>query len=357
MSQTIEQLYHRIEELTPNRINLMEVCGTHTVAISRLGIRSRLPHKLRLLSGPGCPVCVSPAGYIDSLIEIALQPGTTLTTFGDLLRVPGSVRSLKQAVASGAKVKVLYSPLEALEFARQNSGVEVVFAAVGFETTLPTIAATIIQAEQSGIVNLSFLMAGRLAVPAMSALLQTNDVRIDGFICPGHVSVVTGSDAFKTIVERFAVPCAITGFEAVDILSSIISLLEMKNNSEASVVNNYLRAVKPGGNLIARQLMEQVFDVVDSEWRGIGVIPASGVKLKAAYSRFDAEAKFGISIEKQLSHPVGCSCGEVMRGLLLPDECPLFGNACEPSSPVGPCMVSTEGACAAYYNYGQSGRI
>lgn len=356
MKADFQRLYDRIEELTSSNVNLMEVCGTHTVAISRFGLRSQLPARLRLLSGPGCPVCVSPAGYIDSLVKLSLTPGVMLTTFGDLLRVPGSNESLQDVRPRGASFKMVYSPLEALQYAIANPAVDVVFAAVGFETTLPAIAATVLQAERASVSNLTFLSAGRLALPAMSALLQANEVKIDGFICPGHVSVITGSDAYNSLSRDFHVPCVITGFEAEDILTSIVMLLEQISDERATVENQYSRAVTPEGNLQAKKLMAQVFEIVDAEWRGIGVIPLSGVALHENYSRFDAAKRFNLSVSGKGEQPPGCSCGEIMRGVLLPVECELFGAACIPSHPVGPCMVSSEGACSAYYNYGVTGK-
>jgi len=285
-----------------------------------------------------------------------MTPGVMLTTFGDLLRVPGTNDSLQDVRRLGAAFKMVYSPLEALEYAITNPSVEVVFAAVGFETTLPAIAATVLQAERAGVSNLSFLSAGRLALPAMSALLQANEVKIGGFICPGHVSVITGSDAYNSLVRDFHVPCLITGFEAEDILKSIIMLLEQIAEGRATVENQYSRAVTPEGNLQAKKLMAQVFEVVDAEWRGIGIIPRSGVALNKDYSQFDAAKRFDLPASQESEQPLGCSCGEIMRGILLPVECELFGTACIPSRPVGPCMVSSEGACAAYYNYGVTGK-
>jgi hydrogenase expression/formation protein HypD len=259
---------------------------------------------------------------------------------------------LAETRARGADIRIVYSPLEALDISRQQNDKDVVFAAVGFETTLPGIAATVLQAAEANVGNLSILTAGRLALPAMSALLRTPEVKIDGFICPGHVSIVTGSSAYQSIADDFHVPCVIAGFEADDILRAIVMLLHQISEGRSEVENEYDRVVRPEGNQQAQSLMSRVFDVVDAEWRGIGVIPESGVALKASFSSFDAAMRFQLEIPVGSAQPAGCSCGEVMRGLMLPNECPLFGQSCIPARPVGPCMVSSEGACAAYFNYG-----
>lgn len=346
-----EAAYAEIDRLVTRPLNLMEVCGTHTVAISRSGVRGRVPKALRLLSGPGCPVCVTPAGLIDAAIELALMPGVTLATFGDLLRVPGSTRSLLDARAEGAEPKIVYSPLEALDLATANPDKQVVFVGVGFETTLPVTAATIIRASDQRVENFSVLPAGRLALPAMSALLDANEVRIDGFICPGHVSAVTGWEVYKPIADRYHVPCVVTGFDGKDIIEGLRLLLLQIADGRSEVEVQYSRAVTREGNRTAVEVMRRVFEPVDAVWRGIGMIPLSGAGLNDEFKRFDALARFSVEVATDESLPEGCGCGQVMRGLIVPDECPLFGGSCIPSNPVGPCMVSSEGACAAYYRY------
>lgn len=352
MSVIFDSYFKAIESLVTVKTNLMEVCGTHTVAISRSGIRSRLPHSLRLLSGPGCPVCVSPTSYIDSLIELSLRPKTILVTFGDLMRVPGSETSLQNARSRNADIRIVYSPVDSIDIAVNNPEKEVIFAGVGFETTLPTIAASVRRADQLGLKNYSVLSAGRLALPAMTALLQSGEVQIDGFICPGHVSVITGFAVYIPLAETYKVPCVIAGFEPSDILKAIAMLLEQKKKGEARVENAYIRAVEQTGNETALALMRETFDIVDAEWRGIGIIPASGVVLNEQNRKFDAAHRFSLMPETVSTMPKGCRCGELMRGLIIPTECPLFGSACTPAQPVGPCMVSSEGACAAYYRFG-----
>ncbi|MDK9700258.1 MAG: hydrogenase formation protein HypD [bacterium] len=351
-SPSVDEWYKKIDELVTRPIQLMEVCGTHTVAISRFGLRSRLPKQLKLLSGPGCPVCVTPTSVIDALIALCRLPNITIATFGDMLRVPGSVSSLQEERATGKQILVTYSPLEALDFAKAHPEHIVVFAGVGFETTLPVLAATIIRAREQQLANFFVVMSGRLAPPAMMTLLESNDVRIDGFICPGHVSSVIGSKPYEPIASKYRVPCVITGFEAKDILEGVYLLVEQIEQQRASVEIQYKRAVPEAGNPQALAAMERVFRVCDAAWRGIGLMPNSGMELNDEFSAFDALKRFGITLPEANAMPTGCQCGEVMRGIKTPPECPLFGNGCTPARPVGPCMVSTEGSCAAYYRYG-----
>jgi hydrogenase expression/formation protein HypD len=352
---SIDNYYRRIAELVTHPINLMEVCGTHTVAISRNGIRARLPKHLRLLSGPGCPVCVTPTAIVDTLIELSRLPNVVISTFGDMLRVPGSSSSLHNERSHGATIQTIYSPLDAIEFAQTYPDKKVVLAAVGFETTLPVLAATLIRVKSLGLKNFFAVPSGRLAPPAMAALMQSNEVRIDGFICPGHVSTIIGTEPYEFLANEYHVPCVITGFEAIDILTGITMLLEQVSQIAAKVENEYERAVSNYGNTHAKEAIEKVFRTTDAEWRGIGMIPDSGVVFNEDFMMFDAVKHFAITPKTESSMPAGCQCGEIMRGIKLPHECPLFGTACIPSHPVGPCMVSSEGSCAAYYRYGERG--
>jgi len=348
-------------------VKIMEVCGTHTMSIARFGIRSLLPGGIRLISGPGCPVCVTPAPFIDAAVEIAGKPRSVLLTFGDMMRVPGSGKTLEVRRAEGADVRVVYSPLDIVAMAEREPGKRFVFLSVGFETTTPGIALSVMEAERRALGNLSFLTANRLVIPAMEALCRSGDVAIDGFLCPGHVSVVIGSDAYRSIVRDFGIPCVVAGFEPVDILIAILALLRQiarrREGGSVEVENAYGRAVTGEGNLKAMEVMGKVFKVVDAEWRGIGVIPRSGLALGDEYAHMDALAVFGGELGSshetagraaaaRTGMSAGCRCGEVLRGVIVPPECPLFGKRCVPESPVGPCMVSSEGSCAAYYKYG-----
>jgi len=340
-----------IERITSRPLNLMEVCGTHTVAIFRHGIRQLLPPPLSMLSGPGCPVCVTTNADIDKAIALAEQPGVTLATFGDMMKVPGSYQSLQQVKADGSDVRVVYSPRDAVCMARDNPRRPVVFLAVGFETTAPTIAAALLEAEALGLKNFYLISVHKLIPPAMRALLTAGDVRIDGFICPGHVSVVIGSQPYQFIPQQYGVPCVITGFEPLDILQGIEMLLRQIADGRAEVEIQYRRGVRPEGNPLARELVSRVFETSDADWRGLGCIPGSGLKLRPEYKRFDAEEAFTISPPPAKEHK-GCLCGDILRGVKTPPECPLFAKACTPERPVGPCMVSSEGTCAGWYQYG-----
>jgi len=332
-------------------LNLMEVCGTHTMAIGRHGLRAQLPLDLRLISGPGCPVCVTPASDVDRAIALASEPGVTLASFGDLLRVPGSQGSLLQARARGATVRLVYSPLEALELAREQPRELVVFAAIGFETTAPAIAATLLRAAERGVDNFALLPACKLVPPAMQALADDPSCRIDGFICPGHVSAIIGWAPYQPIAARGA-PCVITGFEALDILQGVAMLCEQAQQGRSEVECQYQRAVPREGNPAAQAVMARVFATCDAHWRGIGDIPGTGLRLRERFRSFDAHRRVPLDIPEAADLPTGCACGAVMMGRVLPSDCPLFGQACTPAHPVGPCMVSSEGACAAYQRYG-----
>ena len=347
-------LVRQIHELTDGPVRLMEVCGTHTVSIFRAGIRAMMPAGVELISGPGCPVCVTPTGEIDRALELARRPEVILLTFGDLMRVPGSQGSLEGCRAEGGDVRVILSPLDAVEVAQRERGRRVVFFAVGFETTSPAIAAAVREAQRRGLDNFYLLSAQRLIPPAIRALLEGGRVGIDGFILPGHVSVIIGSRPYEFIAREFDIPAVITGFEPLDILEGIWMLLKQRKERRASVEIQYRRAVKEEGNPRALAMMEEVFKEVDARWRGLGVIPSSGLVLREDFSHMDAVEVFGLPY-RDSPDPPGCLCGEILQGLKRPPDCPLFGRRCRPETPVGPCMVSSEGTCAAYYKYGGDG--
>ena len=326
---------------------IMEVCGTHTVAIRRAGVQHLLPAGVKLVSGPGCPVCVTPDSFIDEAVALARQ-GVTVTSFGDMLRVPGSRSSLEKERAAAADIRAVYSPLDALKIAAE-SGKETVFLAVGFETTAPAIAAAALKALENKIANFSLLTALRLVPPALQALL-VGDTLLSGFLLPGHVSAVIGRQAYDCLLQR-RLPGVISGFTAEDIISSLLLLLEMHNKDIYKVMNNYPRVVRDSGNEKSRAIMAEVFEPADAEWRGIGSIPASGLQLRPAFASLDSRRRFVIRAESA-SPRKNCRCGDVLRGLIDPPACPLFNKACRPDRPLGPCMVSSEGSCSAWVTYG-----
>jgi len=321
----------------------------------RSGLRSLLPKNVYLISGPGCPVCVTPNGYLDAAVELSRQPGVTITTFGDLVRVPGSESSLERERAQGAAVEVVYSPLDALALARAQPEREVVFLAVGFETTVPGVALVVRSAQQAAVPNFSILCALKTMPAPMRVLAGASEVAIDGFLCPGHVSVVTGAGTFAFLAEELGIPCVVTGFEDIDLLAGVGMLLRQLIEGRAEVEIEYGRAVTWEGNREAQRVMGEVFEETDAEWRGLGVIPGSGLRLREEFARFDAAHKFGLKVTAGRA-PRGCRCGDVLRGVLAPPECPLFDRSCTPVEPQGPCMVSSEGACAAHWRYGRRGR-
>jgi hydrogenase expression/formation protein HypD len=331
-------------------VNLMEVCGTHTISIGKHGLRKTLPANLRLLSGPGCPVCVTPGGVIDAAAKLALD-GVTVATFGDMVRVPGDATSLEEARAQGGRIVVTASVTGALDLARAEAA-DVVFLAVGFETTAPTIAAAVIAAQRDGLDNFSVLVSHKLVPPALRLILDDPGCAVGGFILPGHVSTVIGTKPYAFLPETYGVPGVVAGFELLDVLMAVEALVRMVRSGEAAVENAYKRVVRPEGNPAARAVVEQVFVSADTAWRGIGDIPASGLALREEFATFDAARRYGVAIE-HFELPKGCGCGGVLRGLIRPTECPLFGNTCTPQRPVGPCMVSVEGACAVSYKYGE----
>ncbi len=333
-----------------SKIRLMEVCGTHTMAIAKAGIKRLLPDRVELISGPGCPVCVTSQGDIDKAQQIALAQDVIMTSFGDMMRVPGSKNSLQDLKAQGHDIRIVYSCLDALAIARKNPDKRVVFMGVGFETTSPTVAATILQARREKIKNFFVLSNFKLIFPALETIAGAKDLKIDGFICPGHVSVITGSLPYAKIARHFKKPCVITGFDTADILKGIERLINLIKGNKNEVEIEYKRAVKKEGNKTARKVLNSVFDVCDARWRGFGEIKKSGLKIKKAFRDFDASREFNIKTPRpEVSH--GCLCGEVLKGAKTPLDCKLFKKRCTPQAPIGPCMVSTEGTCAAYYRY------
>ncbi|RIK67662.1 MAG: hydrogenase formation protein HypD [Planctomycetota bacterium] len=335
-------------------VRFMEVCGTHTVSFYRNGLRALVPDNIRLISGPGCPVCVTAQRHIDAAIELARGPRVLIATYGDMLRVPGRSGSLESSRADGADIRVVTSALTAVDIAAECPERTVVFLAVGFETTAPATAAAVITAERRGLENFAVLMCHKRVVPAMRALLDAGETRLDGFLCPGHVSTIIGAEAYRPIVEVYCKPCVVAGFEPAQMLEGLARLVRQASREEARLENVYQAVVSDAGNAVAQRLMCQVFVKADAPWRALGEISASGLELAPAYRRFDAIERFGIALGEDDDNPA-CRCGEVIQGLVEPGECPLFANGCTPLSPVGPCMVSSEGTCAAWYKYnGQS---
>ena len=330
---------------------LMEVCGTHTMAIGRFGLRALLPPNVKLLSGPGCPVCVTPKEYVDHTLALAARGDVTVATFGDMMRVPGSRGDLQRAAAAGADVRVVYSSLEALEAAAAARARRVVFLGVGFETTAPTVAAAVKAARARGYDNFFVLVAHKLIPPAMRVLCANERLALDGFLCPAHVSAIIGTRAYEFIPREYGRACAVAGFEPVDIMQGILMLVTQAAAGKPTVDNAYSRVVHPDGNPRARALLDEVFEVADSRWRGLGDLPASGLRLRGEYVAFDAAVALPVDIPPTVPDE-GCLCGDVLSGITEPGGCPLFGKVCTPETPVGPCMVSAEGTCAAAFKYG-----
>ena len=331
-------------------IGLMEVCGTHTHAIARAGLRSLLPEGVKLISGPGCPVCVTSQSDIQRMIMLTDQPDRIVCTFGDMLRVPGNEGSLENARAEGADVRVVYSPEESLRIAEAHPEKQVVFLAVGFETTTPTIALTLKQAAARNIENFSVYVAHKIIPPAMEVVLDAG-AKVNAFLTPGHVTVIIGGDAYNDLAKKYNIPCVTTGFLPPEILEGIAMCLEKVQQNDAGSFIQYRSVVSAQGNRQAQQIVAEVFEGCDAEWRGLGCIPDSGLRLRDAYTRFDAATRFTLP-EVKATTPTGCICGRVLCGLAEPETCGLFGKACTPRNPVGPCMVSSEGTCAARYRYG-----
>ncbi|QQG66112.1 hydrogenase formation protein HypD [Desulfobulbus oligotrophicus] len=345
-------LVEEINRSVRQPVRLMEVCGTHTMSIFRHGIRSLLPDEVQLLSGPGCPVCVTPAGQIDAFVQAADMEKVIVATFGDLIRVPGSSRSLAQARAQGARVEVVYSPMDALALAQQHQEQTVLFPAIGFETTVPAIAATLLQAKRMAVKNFVIVSAGKTMPQALETLMADPQLQVDGLLCPGHVSAIIGSAAYQPLAEKYGLACAVAGFEPADILAGILTLVRCIQQKQATVENCYTRAVSTRGNARALHLINEVFEPVDSEWRGLGMIAASGLQLRPSYQCFDAVQRLGLDVQS-VPDPKGCCCGEILKGRVLPPDCPLYGRGCTPLQPIGPCMVSNEGTCAAFYRFSE----
>lgn len=345
----------RIRELVAGRkepMTFMEVCGTHTMAIYQFGIRTLLPESVRLISGPGCPVCVTPNGYVDRAVALARLPGVTVATFGDMVRVPGSSSSLMEERAKGADIRIVYSPLDAVALAARHPERRVVFLGVGFETTAPTIAGSILAAQRQGLGNYSVLASHKTIPLPMEVLSADPELAIDGYLCPAHVSAIIGADAYLPLVEKRGVPCVVTGFEPADVMQGVEMLVRQVMAGKPAVEIQYRRVVSPEGNRRAQEVLAEVFTPCDAEWRGIGTIPGSGLRIADRYDRFDAERVVPVEVEPVREHE-GCRCGDILKGKLSPFACPLFATACTPEAPVGACMVSSEGTCAAAYKYGR----
>jgi len=345
----------RIKGLTAGRkepLCFMEVCGTHTMAIYQYGLRSLLPAEVRLISGPGCPVCVTPNGYVDRALAYSRLPDVIIATFGDMVRVPGSSSFLMAERARGADVRIVYSPLDAVALAAKNPERRVIFLGVGFETTAPTIAGSIIAARGQGLTNYFVHTAHKTIPIPMQVLAADPELKIDGYLCPAHVSAIIGADAYRPLAEELGVPCVITGFEPTDVMQGVLMLARQVLEGKSRVENQYSRVVKWEGNPRAQEVLREVFDPCDADWRGIGNIPGSGLRINEKYAAFDAERVIPVAVEETREHQ-GCLCGEVLKGKVTPYDCPLFAKACTPEAPVGACMVSSEGTCAAAYKYGQ----
>ena len=344
-----KKLIAHINQYSSRDYTFMEVCGGHTMAIHRFGIPSLLPGNIRLLSGPGCPVCVTGKAFIDKAIAYAGFPNFIITTFGDLIKVPGSDSSLAEEKANGNDIRTVYSMLEALQIARENPSKTVVFLAIGFETTAPGTAVGIKEAYKSGLKNFFILSAHKVMPPAMEAIID-DTTTLDGYLCPGHVSTITGTKIYEEFPRTYGVGCVVAGFEPVDILQSILLLIQQMEDNTPKVEIQYKRAVKPEGNTTAKKYMDEVFEKQDDWWRGLGLLKNSGLKLNDTYKQFDVEYQYPLEIEAKPDTP-GCICGNILKGKNTPPDCPLFGNTCTPANPVGACMVSGEGACQAYYKY------
>lgn len=345
----------KIKRLMPDReLKFMEVCGTHTQSFHRFSLKKLLPEKLQLISGPGCPICVSSQAYIDTAIRLSCEKGVLVLSFGDMLRVPGTRSSLEYERGRGANVRVVYSPLDALRTARDNPDKQVIFLAVGFETTAPAIALSILSAQKQKISNLYFLSSLKTMPAAMGHLLKDKRINLQGFLCPGHVSAIIGQKAYDFIPKKYLIGCCIAGFEPLDILEGIYLLIKQIARNKPKVDNQYMRVVKSRGNLKAQSIIRQVFTADDASWRGLGKIAQSGLRIRKEFAGFDAERifKIGHQVTRSPGHQArGCRCGDVLKGLIIPRECRLFAKACTPEKPVGACMVSMEGACNAYYRY------
>lgn len=350
----IKTLLGQIEELSAGKtFKFMEVCGGHTHTIYKHGIEDILPANIDLIHGPGCPVCVIPMGRIDDAIAIAKEPNVIFTTYGDMMRVPGSNGSLLDARANGADVRFIYSPLDALKVARENSDKEVVFFAIGFETTTPSTCLTLLRAQKDNLRNFSIFCNHVTIVPALKAILDSPDLRLDGFIGPGHVSTIIGTRPYQFVIENYEKPMVVSGFEPLDIVQSVYMLLKQYAEGRCEIENQYGRVVREEGNLKGFEVIKQTMELRPYfEWRGLGFINQSALKLREEFAQFDAEKRYSVP-GVRVADPKACQCGEVLKGVIKPWECRVFGTSCTPETPIGTCMVSSEGACAAYYNYGR----
>lgn len=343
-------LIHSIEKWAPEQATLMEVCGTHTVAIARNGLRTMMPEGIRLASGPGCPVCVTSNKDIDTVIALSRVLGVTIATFGDMTRVPGSTSSLLKEQAQGRSINIVYSPLDALTLAKENPDEQIVFVGVGFETTTPLVAMAIKRAKAMGLKNFSVFVAHKNMPGALETIVADPALKIDALILPGHVSTIIGVKPYEFLAQKYGIPGVITGFEPVDVLQGIAMIMRQLHEGRAEIEIAYSRGVMKEGNPVALAAIEEVFETVDATWRGLGVIPGSGYAIRDEYKEFDAFARFSPEVEPT-QEPKGCRCGDVLRGIMAPNECPLFRKVCTPENPIGPCMVSSEGSCAAYFRY------
>jgi hydrogenase expression/formation protein HypD len=346
-----KKLLERIRRRSTKPARLMEFCGGHTAAIFKSGLRQLLPPNIEMLSGPGCPVCVTAPADLDWAVALGKEPGVIITSYGDMVRVPGSRSSLQKARSEGADVRIVYSAQDALTIAKENPSKTVVFIGIGFETTAPTVAASVLQAERENLKNYAVLSLHKLTPPVMRAILNLGEVNLNGIICPGHVSAVIGSLPYEFLAKDYGIACAVAGFEPIDILLAVDMLVEQIESNTPQVEIAYRRGVKPEGNPAALKLMDAVFEPGEANWRGIGVVPASGLQIRKRYERYDASKLFNIKVTPA-REPKGCICGAVLRGISTPNNCKLFRTTCTPEKPVGPCMVSSEGACATYYEYG-----
>ena len=350
-AKNLRELMDRIRE-SAVPMNIMEVCGTHTMAIAASGLKRMLPEGVRLISGPGCPVCVTPPQTIDAMLSLTDRKDVILATYGDMIKVPGSRRgdNLAARRATGARVEIVYSPLDAVQIAEENPQKEVVFLGVGFETTAPGTAAAVKAARETNVGNFSVFSTLKTVEPALRALIASPGFNIQGFLCPGHVATIIGERGFRFLSQEFGLPSVISGFEPEDILVSVYRLLRQKGENAPRLENEYTRAVAPEGNPLALEMIREVLEPRDDPWRGLGKIPGSGLGIREEFAPWDAQRKFGIEIsDEEIRTP--CRCGEIIQGRMGPTDCPLFGTVCVPEDPVGPCMVSSEGACAAAYKY------
>lgn len=345
-----KSLVKLIQNTTDKKINIMEVCGTHTMSIFRYGIRDVLPSNVKVISGPGCPVCVTPQNYIDNALELTLNKDVIIVTFGDMIRIPGKKTSLMKRKSEGADIRIVYSPMDALTLAHNNLSKKIVFLSVGFEATAPMTAITAIEARKKGVKNLFFLTAHKIVPPVIKALVEDKTINIDGFLLPGHVSAVIGKKPYEFLSNKYNIPGVIAGFEPLDILKGLNTLINMINENDYKIVNEYKRIVRDDGNTKAMEYLDKVFEIAESRWRGIGIIENSGYKFKKEYEEFDAIKHFNIDY-KNCDENQGCMCGEILKGKITPCECALFKKICTPENPIGPCMVSLEGTCAAYFRY------